>query len=238
VERDCLGVVGGMGPLVSAEFLKTIYAAGSWTKEQDAPRVILYSDPTFPDRTELLLRGDEEPLARQLGETIERLLSAGASHIVIACVTIHRVLPRLPWPLRSRVISLIETALGAVAASDERHLLFCTTGTRRMRLFEGHDAWPAVRDRILLPSERDQSRIHELIYQVKGRQEDDLLPTVEALLEQYGVRSFIAGCTELHLASTRLGATTSSIAFIDPLTVIARRVADGGLLGARARFTA
>jgi aspartate racemase len=238
VERDCLGVVGGMGPLVSAEFLKTIYAAGSWTKEQDAPRVILYSDPTFPDRTELLLRGDEEPLARKLGETIERLLSAGASHIVIACVTIHRVLPRLPWPLRSRVISLIETALGAVAASDERHLLFCTTGTRRMRLFEGHDAWPAVRDRILLPSERDQSRIHELIYQVKGRQEDDLLPTVEALLEQYGVRSFIAGCTELHLASTRLGATTSSIAFIDPLTVIARRVADCGLLGARARFTA
>lgn len=225
--RDCLGVVGGMGPLVSAEFLKTIYAAGSWRKEQDAPRVIVYSDPTFPDRTELLLRGEEEPLARKLGEVTERLLDAGATHIVIACVTIHRVLPRLPWRLRSRVISLVDTALAAVAASDERHLLFCTTGTRQMRLFESHEAWPEVRDRVLLPSDDDQSRIHELIYRVKARQDGDLVPSVERLLEPYTVRSFVAGCTELHLASTRLSGAGARLSYIDPLTVIAQEVAEG-----------
>lgn len=233
--RDCLGVVGGMGPLVSAEFLKTIYAAGSWTKEQDAPQVIVYSDPTFPDRTELLLRGDEEPLARKLAEVIDRLLGAGASQIVIACVTIHRVLPRLPWSLRSRIISLIDTALDAVAASDERHLLFCTTGTRRLRLFESHPAWPQVADRIVRPSDRDQASIHDLIYRVKAREDVDLVRAVERLLRQYELRSFLAGCTELHLASSSLAEAGARLAYIDPLTLIARDVAEGRLPGALAR---
>ena len=55
--EDVLGVVGGLGPLVSAEFLKAIYEHTSWTREQDAPRVLLYSDPTFVDRTTALLSG-------------------------------------------------------------------------------------------------------------------------------------------------------------------------------------
>lgn len=223
----CLGVVGGMGPLVSAEFLKTIYAIGQWTREQDAPRVIVYSDPTFPDRTELLLRGEEEPLALRLGGAIDRLLGAGATEVVIACVTIHRVLHRLPARLRAPVVSLIDRALAEVAGSDERHLLFCTTGTRRLRLFEDHPAWAVVRDRIVLPDDDDQAAIHQLIYRVKARQEDELMPSVRRLLAKYGVRSFVAGCTEFHLAAARIAADAAGTPFIDPLTLIARDAAAG-----------
>lgn len=50
--RDPLGVLGGMGPLASAEFLKTIYECSVAGGEQRSPSVIMYSDPTFPDRTE------------------------------------------------------------------------------------------------------------------------------------------------------------------------------------------
>ena len=46
-----LGILGGMGPLASAEFLKTIYEYGTRDLEQRSPACILYSDPTFPDRT-------------------------------------------------------------------------------------------------------------------------------------------------------------------------------------------
>ena len=42
---DVLGVVGGLGPLVSAEFLKAIYEQSSWTREQDAPRVLAVLRP-------------------------------------------------------------------------------------------------------------------------------------------------------------------------------------------------
>ena len=40
-----LGIVGGMGPLASAEFVKTIYEYNHWTgKEQEAPKILLYSE--------------------------------------------------------------------------------------------------------------------------------------------------------------------------------------------------
>ena len=43
-----------MGPVASAvaEFVRTVYELAAVELEQDAPVVILYSDPTVPDRTE------------------------------------------------------------------------------------------------------------------------------------------------------------------------------------------
>ncbi len=41
-----LGILGGMGPSASAEFLKTIYEYGISDLEQRSPACSLYSDPT------------------------------------------------------------------------------------------------------------------------------------------------------------------------------------------------
>ena len=54
---NVLGVVGGMGPLASAEFVKTIYEYGLNRREQESPSVVLVSDPTFPDRTSVSWQG-------------------------------------------------------------------------------------------------------------------------------------------------------------------------------------
>ena len=45
-----------MGPLASAEFLKTIYEFNFSRTEKDAPAFVLYSDPSVPDRTEAILQ--------------------------------------------------------------------------------------------------------------------------------------------------------------------------------------
>jgi aspartate racemase len=46
-----LGVLGGMGPLASAEFLKTIYEESLDGPEQTAPQVVLHSDGSSPGCT-------------------------------------------------------------------------------------------------------------------------------------------------------------------------------------------
>src|SRR5690348_3990253 len=125
---DMVGVLGGVGPLASAEFLRTIYEFGIRQREQDSPRVIMYSDPSFPDRTESLLSGETEQLLARLTAALQRLCDAGASRIIVCCVTLHYLLPQLPGHLRGRVISLIDVALGAVAEMQGRQLLFCSTG--------------------------------------------------------------------------------------------------------------
>jgi aspartate racemase len=217
-----LGVVGGLGPLVSAEFLKTIYEEGIAGAEQNSPRVLMYSDPTFPDRTSAFLAGDEEPIVRQLTGVLESLREQGAARIVICCVTMHHVLHRVPAHLRALVVSLIDVAAEAVIRSDEKHLLLCSTGTRRLRLFEAHPRWTEIRERVVLPSDEDQDAVHRMIYALKVNEPiGAVAPALESLLHKYGVQSFVAGCTEMHLfAKHRLRQTGQRC--IDPLYIIAR----------------
>lgn len=218
-----LGVLGGLGPLASAEFMRTIYERAAAPREQDAPRVVLYSDPTFPDRTEQLLAGVEGPLLAQLVAALRRLRGFGASPVVICCVTIHHLLPRVPAELRRHVLSLLDVTFGRVAALRRPHLLLCTTGTRRLRLFESHPRWPECADFFVLPSGPDQEAVHELIYRVKsGEDVRALAPRVEELLARYGLDSFVVGCTETHILAKHLAAARPGrFGCVDPLTVVA-----------------
>jgi len=161
-----------MGPLASAEFLKTIYERSLGGYEQDSPIVIMYSDPTFPDRTEQFLQGSYEVLLERLIEALQFLSQMQVSQIVICCMTIHHLLPRLPPQLRALVISLLDVIFDNVVRTQQRHLLICTKGTRQLEMFQRHEQWELVRDYIVLPDENDQQTIHhDIIYQVKKNQD-------------------------------------------------------------------
>jgi aspartate racemase len=224
-----LGVVGGMGPLASAEFVKTIYEYSLGGREQDSPVVLMNSDPTFPDRTQSLLKGESEPLLNKLIEALNGLRELGASKIVICCITIHYLLPKLPAELRRRIISLIDVIMEQVAKDRKKRLLISTVGARKLGIYERHARWNEVKDRIVLPDEKDQNLIHnEIIYQVKrNRDIICLAPILESLLLKYDLDSFIAGCTEIHLFSKYLVSSGSEarLGCIDPLITIAKELA-------------
>lgn len=219
---DLLGVVGGLGPLASAEFVKTIYEQWLDRTEQETPRLLLYSDPTFPDRTRSLLNGSAGPLLEQLVKTLTHLERLGASRFVICCITIHHLLPRVPAELRARVVSLIDVVFDELAARREPHLLLCTVGTRQLGIFQEHDRWRQFADLFVLLDEADQQEVHRLIYEIKsGADVPERVALVERLLGKYNVKSFIAGCTEIHLLSKHIQRDRC----IDPLTSIARELA-------------
>ena len=228
-----LGIVGGMGPRASAEFLSTIYEYCLGAREQDAPRIFLDSDPTFPDRTEALLAHADEDLIGQLMRALERLRGFGVSHIVICCITIHYLLPRIPVELRQHVVSLLDVIFRAVAHSRKRHLLFCTKGTRQLELFQSHRQWQQTRDFFVLPDTRDQESIHDLIYEIKrGCDVRPMISFLEELLGRYQVNSLIIGCTETHILAKQFATAQRRInAFscIDPLVIIARALAQESL---------
>jgi aspartate racemase len=223
---NVLGIVGGMGPWASAEFLRTIYEHNLGEREQDAPSVIMFSDPTFPDRTEAFLAGDSDPLLEKLSKVLGHLLEAGATDVVLCCMTIHYLLPRLSPHLRRPVISLLDIIFAHVIRSRERYLLVCSTGTQQLRLFQNHEQWPLAKSYIILPEEEDQNRIHrELIYPIKKNPDlDTLLPLLESMLDRYQVGSFIAGCSEVHLLARhflRSRPHHPPVNCIDPFAVLA-----------------
>lgn len=222
------GIVGGMGTLASAEFVKTIYECRRYAREQEAPVVILYSDPTFPDRTDAFLRGAYTDLLQQLRATVEKLYEEDVTDIILCCITLHYLLPMLPVYLRERIISLVDVIFAEIEQTHERHLMLCTRGTNQLRLFQNHEKGNIFAERVIMPDEDDQELIHACIYHLKKpKSVDRVLPVIEELLMKYGVTSFISGCTEIHLLAKHLSLCPESekaYRCIDPLTILAKKL--------------
>ena len=222
-----LGIVGGMGPLASAEFLRTVYRFHLGEPEQASPCCILSSDPTIPDRTAAIREGLVEVLAERLAQAVADLLTAGATRVVIACVTVHCVLPMLPEPLRRNVVSLLDLTIDELLTSDDGpFLLLVTTGTRSARIFENHQRWREVAPRVLLPDEQDQKQLQAWIYELKsGMPAAIRLDWLESLRGRYGAAGLVFGCTELHLLQELIangGKEADLGRIIDPLWIAAR----------------
>jgi aspartate racemase len=216
-----------MGPLASAEFVKTIYECASHRREQDTPAVIMYSDPSFPDRTESLLSGRTEELLDRLVAALDFLCRAHVSKTVMACITVHHWLPQVPADLRATVRSLVDVIADALVERRRPHLLLCSTGTRRMGLFEQHARWTEMQPYLVLPGDADQDAIHQLIYGVK--RDGDVQTSIAAvatLLGAYGVSDFVAGCTEFHFAAKAVD-RASGVGVVDPLLIVAQELAAG-----------
>ena len=230
--KPILGVLGGMGGLASAEFVKTIYEFSGElaAPEQEAPMVLLHSDPTFPDRTEALLNGDAQLLLSKLIESLEFLCVMGASQLVICCMTIHYLLPQVPDALRERIISLADVIFSSVESLKKKHLVICSNGTVRLGLLQRHPHWEQVRDYFIFPSETEQQHMHDLIYDMKlNRNLLEARSFVESLLARHRVDSFIAGCSEIHLLAKQFAPSSreqSGYGCVDPLTIIARQMVE------------
>lgn len=232
--KEIIGVVGGLGPLASAEFLKTIYEYQIGDMEQTAPVVIVYSDPTFPDRTDTFLNGDHEFLLQKLIQSLTHLSDLGASKIIICCMTMHYIVPKLPDPLRNRVISLPDVVLEKTIDLKQKQLLLCTSGTRKLDIFQRRPLWQKAKDYIVFLDEYDQDQLHRWIYQVLKRNGpvERIIPFLDELIAKYQADSLVAGCTEIHLVSryaVHRRSTSRAYGYLDPLVVIAQEMMENTL---------
>lgn len=219
-----LGVLGGMGPVVTAEFLKSIYEYNQFIdKEQEAPNVIVFSLPSAPDRTSSIHRGNEREFIDFMQLHLENL-NKFVDRIVIGCCTAHYALPHIPEHLTNKVISLIKITDQQLKEHDEPAILLAGTGAYQKKLF--HEGCTAA-NRIISLSEKEQHWLLEIIFKVLKRGQDPLtiLADIQELLDKYNTHSYIAGCTEFHLFTKSLKLNgIDSIKAIDPLTTIAQNL--------------
>ncbi|MBD2309510.1 amino acid racemase [Chroococcidiopsis sp. FACHB-1243] len=220
--KKVLGILGGMGPLASAEFLKTIYEFNLADREQEMPVCFLYSDPTIPDRTEAIANGLDDLLLNDLITVLETLYLLGVDKIVIPCITIHYFLPKVPLILREKIVSLVDLILEEVLNRQEHQLLLCTQGTLNACIFQQHRLWKWAEPYIIVP-QAEHKQIHNLIYQIKKEGiQKSALAFLNTLLNKYEVNSFIAGCTEFHLlAKYLIQHNARYYRVVDPLLIIA-----------------
>ncbi|MDR1367764.1 MAG: amino acid racemase [Candidatus Accumulibacter sp.] len=88
MKKPLIGVLGGMGPLATVDFLNKLIEETPAETDQEHVPVVVWSVPQIPDRQKALDGSGESPLPA-LYEGIDRLIGAGATRIAIACNTAH-----------------------------------------------------------------------------------------------------------------------------------------------------
>jgi aspartate racemase len=215
-ETLTLGVLGGMGPAATLDFLAKIHAFTPAQGDQDHIRVIADINPKVPDRN-----GAGGAAGPVLAEMAGALAGAGADVLAIPCNTAHAYADLIQRASGLPLIDLIET--GASAARDTGALRVGVLGTRgALRLYREYLAAQAM-ELVGLDAER-QEAFMDLLYRIKAGDlgpgaRSDMAALGELLIDS-GAEVVLAGCTEVPLV---LGSGDLSAPVIDPGELLARR---------------
>lgn len=222
-----LGVIGGLGPLASAAFLRMLYAVPPKPGvEQEWPEVVVVSDPTFPPRTPINLQRKSDEVVARLNTVANSLLSLGCDAVVICCCSAHCVVPELAPSIRQAIISLPDLSLESAMRTGLRQIaLFCAEGARVMGVFQRSSSWPAAQSQIRAISGEDQLVLQSVIEGLKlGMPPAEAWRRLQGILDEHRDEGIIFGCTELHIISDWLLRESIKLPYIiiDPLVEIAR----------------
>ena len=221
--KKSIGILGGMGPLATADLLRKITLHTKAACDGDHLRVFIDSNPAIPDRTAAILSGGPDPVP-EMTKALRSLEKCGADCVIMPCNTAHYFLPRLQALTATPFISMLEATARACAAQypGKTAAILGTKGTLRTRLY--HDALAAQNVETLTPNETEQDELMRLIYGVV-KANRPLAPETDAwasLLDGLCARGadyFILGCTELPLLADTLPHPGP---FIDPTAELAR----------------
>jgi aspartate racemase len=198
-----LGVLGGMGPLASAQFMLRLTLLTPAARDQDHIPTLLWSDPRVPDRTAARLGGGADPLPALL-RGIHGLQAAGAGAIAIPCNTAHGWFDAMqaatPLPLL-HIVDAAEAELARLGIRPGPIGLMGTAATLAMGLYQGRlepRGW-----RCLLPDDAAMvGRVTPAIAAVKAnRLAEAHAPLAEVArgLMARGATAVVLGCTEIPL---------------------------------------
>ena len=230
MKQKALGILGGLGPLASVEFLKTIYELNLTDSEQESPICFLYSNPTIPKRSETIAAGKSQILLDFLIAALEQLCQMGSTKIVIVCLTMHHFLPQLPAYFQDTVISLVDIIIKEVLKHQHKYLLLSSTGTHQTNIFTRHPQWNLIEPYLILPKESDRDLIHNCFEEIKiNSSKKSALEFVDKMVDKYEVDGWIGACSELHILHKyllNLEGRKRADKIIDPLLILAQNFND------------
>lgn len=194
-----LGVIGGLGPMATALFLKMVIEMTDAAVDQEHIEMMIHSCPQIPDRTAFILGYSQEDPLPEMIRIGKNLADQGADLIAIPCITANYFYESLAGGINTRIINIIEEIHLYLA---ERKIscagLMATTGTVESCLFQ--KVFETGDCRLVVPSKERQQDVMDVIYQdVKANRPvrmERFLAVAEELRES-GAQVIILGCTEL-----------------------------------------
>ncbi|MGI9223501.1 MAG: aspartate/glutamate racemase family protein [Woeseiaceae bacterium] len=201
--QKIVGVLGGMGPDATVDFMAKVIAMTEASCDQDHVRMLVDHNPHVPNRQEAIL-GDGEDPGPVLGEMAAALEARGADFLVIPCNTAYvfedAILEETRIPLISIITESVAAVTDAVPAATSVGLL-ATDGCLRAGIYQ--DGIEAAGMAAVLPTATELDEIMVLVNAIKAGRQDHktgvVMSKLAAALVSRGADAIIAGCTEIPL---------------------------------------
>ncbi len=217
-----LGILGGMGPLATLDFMAKVISATGAKRDQDHVPMLVFSVPQIPDRTEAILNHGLDPLPDLL-RGIVTLERAGATMIAVACNTAHYWYPQMERFARVPMLNIVDACSRELAWAlprGSRVGLLATRGTVKAGIYqerlENFD--------MVVPEAEVLDIIMQGITNVKAGAVEaghDLLEGAAETLLARGCQAVIMACTVIPVALSA-EAVREPQKFIDPTSAMAK----------------
>ena len=221
--KKTIGILGGMGPLATADLFRKIVTMTKAGCDNDHIRIYIDDNASIPDRTAAILSGGKDPTPI-MADSLKKLESCGADCIIMPCNTAHYFLPRLQAMTEVPFLSMLEATAKTCAKTfpGKTAAILATKGTLATGLYE--EALKAQGVAYLVPNADEQDALMRVIYEgVKADAAPEAYRTdMEGVMETLAARGaddFLLGGTELPVAADLLGLTQP---MIDPTTELAK----------------
>jgi aspartate racemase len=228
-----VGVVGGVGPAATVDFMQKIVRNTPAARDQDHIKVHVEQNPQIPDRTENLVGDGLDPTIA-LYATCKKLEDGGADLIAIPCNTAHAYVERIQGSLGIPIVNMLTVTAETIRTQFPQLTqvgLLATSGTVGSGVYQRELAAHGLAQ--LIPAPAMQERVMNAIYgrhgvkagYTEGECQDDIRAALDDLVRQ-GAEVVILGCTELPLLlpsgpwTHHDGAT---LTLVDPTETLARR---------------
>lgn len=221
-----LGVLGGMGPLASAQFMLRLTLLTPAERDQDHVPAVLWSDPRVPDRA-AAWGGTGPDVLPMLVRGLQGLAAAGCGAVAIPCNTAHGWIDGMRAATALPILHIVEAA-----ADDLRRQavpkgcvgVMGTAATLAMRLYQDRLAaagWPCITP----TADEMECLVLPAIAAVKAnRVADTYAPLAEAVqaLRARGAGAVVLGCTEIPLGLQAGPHEVLEVPVIDTIDALAR----------------
>nr|USU31165.1 amino acid racemase [Methylobacterium sp. OTU13CASTA1] len=223
-----LGVLGGMGPMATVDFMGKVVRNTPAACDQDHIRMIVCSAADIPDRTAAILGEGPDPFPA-MRDTLRRLEAAGARRIAIPCNTAHRWHAALQAETSLPILHIVDAVADALAGGmGDRIGVLATRGTIAAGIYRERLAARGFTCRT--PDAAGQAEVTRAIRLVKAGHSAKAGHLAEAhtILAGQAEALMAAGCSRIVMACTEIPVALASVegplgtALVDATEALAR----------------
>jgi aspartate racemase len=228
-----IGIVGGVGPAATADFLSKVVRFTPAKRDQDHIKLLVEHNPQIPDRTENLIGGGTDPTI-SLYATCKKLEEGDADIIAIPCNTAHAFVERIQPHLAIPIINMLTVTVRFLRETfpNLRDVgVLATSGTIESGVYRKALELEGLVQ--ITPVPALQALVMDAIYGqfgvkagfTKGQCQKDIVAAIEGLIAE-GVKVIILGCTEIPLlisGTEFMGRNGARARLIDPTSVLAQQ---------------